>query len=74
MKIMHNKDIKKELEEIRDFLNKELIDANLYLKKRGDIGQTHREDDPMETISFTRGKTVGFVMGRDRINLLLKKM
>jgi hypothetical protein len=58
--------------EIRDGLAKEVVDCNNYLCKRKDFGQTHRKDDTFETISFTRGKSVGFIMSRDRLDKMIK--
>lgn len=58
--------------EVRDGLNKEINDCNHYCRKRNDFGGTHREDDPHEIISFTRGKSIGFIMSRDKINEAIK--
>lgn len=55
-----------------DSLNKQIIECNTYLTKRNDMGQTHRPDDKSETISYTRGKSVGLIIARDEINELLK--
>ena len=53
---------------IKDDLNKEIIECNNYTRSRNDFGKTHRVDDPYETISYTRGKSVGYIESRDKIN------
>ena len=58
--------------EVRDGLNKEIVDCNKYLTKRNDFGGTHRRDDPYETISYTRGKSIGYICSRDELNKLIK--
>lgn len=58
---------------LRDNLNEKIIECNEYTRSRRDFGATHRPDDTMETISFTRGKSVGLVIARDRINKLLEE-
>jgi hypothetical protein len=60
-----------QLEKIKNALNSEIIECNNYLEKRNDFGQTHRPDDPLELISYTRGKSIGLIIGRDKINNLL---
>jgi len=65
--------LNKLLIDIRDELNNEIIQCNKYLRKRNDFGQTHRLDDPYEIISFTRGKSIGFIQSRDEINNLIDK-
>ena len=62
-----------ELIKLRNELNKQIVECNAYLRKRGDMGQTHRPDDIMETISFTRGKSIGLIIARDRINKIIKE-
>ncbi|MDP3451910.1 MAG: hypothetical protein Q8R90_03050 [Bacteroidales bacterium] len=57
--------------EVRDGLTKEIVDCNNYLHERNDYGQTHRSDDKCEIISFTRGKSVGAVIGRDRLDKVI---
>ena len=58
--------------EVRDGLNKEIVDCNKYLTKQNDFGATHRQDDPHETISYTRGKSIGYICSRDELNKLIK--
>lgn len=58
--------------EVRDELNKEIVDCNKYCRERNDLGKTHRKDDPYETISYTRGKSIGYIHSRDEINKLIK--
>lgn len=58
--------------EVRDGLNKEIVDCNKYCRERNDFGATHRQDDPHEIISFTRGKSIGFICSRDELNKLIK--
>lgn len=61
----------KNLEDLIEGLNKEIIECSDYLIERHDIGKTHRADDPCETISFTRGKQIGLVISRDRLTKTL---
>lgn len=58
--------------EVRDGLNKEIVECNKYCRERNDFGGTHRQDDPHETISYTRGKSIGYICSRDEINKLIK--
>ena len=58
--------------EVRDGLNKEIVDCNKYCRERNDFGATHRQDDPHETISYTRGKSIGYICSRDELNKLIK--
>jgi len=64
--------MKEQLIELRDALNEKIIECNNYTRSRNDLGQTHRPDDLCETISFTRGKSVGLIIARDRVNTLLE--
>ena len=59
------------LSEVHDRLNQEIIECNKYCRERNDFGQTHRQDDPYETISFNRGKSIGFICSRDELNKLI---
>lgn len=63
--------IVKHLEDLIEGFNEEIIECSDYLIERKDVGKTHREDDPCETISFTRGKMVGLVISRDRLTKVL---
>lgn len=65
---------KKALSEFIESINKEIDSCNAYLRNRGDQGQTHREDDKCELISFTRGKSVGLVIARDRLLKIQKSL
>ena len=67
------KKLTKQLIELRDDLNKEIILCNAYLRKRGDVGKLGRKDDPLETISYTRGQSIGLIIARDKINKLLEQ-
>jgi hypothetical protein len=58
--------------EVRDGLNAEIIDCNNYCREREDFGGTHRQDDPCETISYARGKSIGYIYSRDELNRLIK--
>ena len=64
--------MKVDLKKNRDDLERELRECNKYLNERNDMGQTHRSDDPHETLSFTRGKSIGLVIAIDRINKVLE--
>ena len=61
------------IKSIRNYLNTEIIECNTYLEKRNDMGQVRRPDDPFEFISYTRGKSIGLILGRDKINNILNK-
>lgn len=60
--------------DIRDKLNKEIIDCNKYLAEKNDLGQNHRPDDPHETISYTRGKSIGYIHARDEIKKIIDSL
>jgi hypothetical protein len=62
-----------DIKSIRDYLNAEITECNTYLEKRNDSGQVQRPDDPFEFISYTRGKSIGLILGRDKINNILNK-
>lgn len=57
---------------VRDDLNTKIIECNKYCRERNDFGQTHRQDDQHETISFTRGKSIGYICSRDELNNVIK--
>ncbi len=71
---MEIKEIIEELEELKTSLRKEILICQIYLRKRNDFGQVRRPDDPMETISFTRGKNVGLIIAFNKTEKLLKKL
>ena len=64
---MKNNGKKHIMQKVIEELNNEIDNCNIFLRKNHDFGATHREDDPFETISFTRGKSIGLVIGRDKI-------
>ena len=54
-------------------LNEEIRACNRYLDERNDTGQTMRPDDRYETISYTRGKSIGLIIARDALENLFTK-
>lgn len=71
---MKTNDLKISLTEMIDSLDSQIIECNNYTRSRNDVGQTHRPDDICETISFTRGKSVGLIIARDRIQTMLNAL
>ena len=67
-------DIKLNLEAILADLNTQIIECNEYLQKQSDTGQVQRKDDPLETISYTRGKSIGLIIARDKIKSILQEI
>lgn len=61
---------KMQLTELRDSLNDEIIEINSTTLK-DDIGVLDVVNDPMQTKSFARGKSIGLIIARDRINKIL---
>jgi len=66
--------IKNRLVGLRDAYNKEIKECNNFLNKKGDVGQTHRADDPYEIISYIRGKSIGLIIARDKLNKLISEL
>lgn len=57
---------------VRDSLNDEV--RNIYeTTLKNDIGSLDVLTDPMQTKSFARGKSIGLIIARDRLNKALEK-
>jgi hypothetical protein len=71
---MTQSEIITELDTIIKDLIKQNSECNQYLRANNDVGKTHRKDDPLETISFTRGKSIGLLTGLSKIETLKAKL
>jgi len=58
------------LKELRDSLNNEIIKINSTTLK-DDVGKLDVHTDPMQLKSFARGKSIGLIISRDRINKII---
>ena len=47
-------------------LKQELNNANQWLRDHNDYGQMDTENDPIQTMSFMRGKVVGLIIAIER--------
>jgi len=57
---------------VRDSLNDEV--RNIYeTTLKNDIGSLDVLTDPMQTKSFARGKSIGLIIARDRLNKALEE-
>lgn len=55
---------------VRDGLNDEIIKINTTTLKN-DFGRLDVQSDPMQLKSFARGKSIGLIIARDRIEKAL---
>jgi hypothetical protein len=58
--------LRNDLEADIDYINKTTL--------KDDFGSLDMKSDPMQTKSYSRGKTIGLVIGRDRINNILNSI
>lgn len=60
------------MQTVRDSLNDELIKLyNGALKN--DVGILNMKNDPLQIMSFSRGKSIGLIIARDRITTAIAK-
>jgi len=70
--IPHTDEILNMLQETYDALNTVATKGNSYLKSMGDQGQASHIDDKLNLIPFTRGQVTGALVGRDRVEKIIK--
>ena len=66
-------DLLKELEELKQSLFDEFKDTKKYLREQNDMGAVGISD-PMGSLSFTRGKQIGYGDSFQRLEKIMKKL